>query len=217
MNKQINDIVSKTLTERYQISQTFNLILENDELSDDDKFDKIADSLADLESLGKSDEEIEGDLSEGIMDFVNKYLSPGQDKTSSETGINKGAGDIKQKVSSAFMSQIREFIIVKGLGMLGFKGKLASSLAAAFADLNLKAIISVFRGGSECKKYGPQVVDGIAEGLAAYLLHDVESDSIIGQGLRQTAAEYFKASELGEIIAGKICDFDMKGAISKYV
>ena len=71
MNKKlIQEMVRKTLNERYTMNKTFSLILENEDTSDQEKLDNAIQALADLEDQGKSDEEIEGSLDEGITDHL---------------------------------------------------------------------------------------------------------------------------------------------------
>ena len=204
MNNQISNIVRKTLSERYELNTKFNLILENEKSSDKEKFDKIVDTLADLEDMGKSREEID-ELAEGLGDWLTKFIKPGADDTSDKTGINPGVGDATQKLGSGVSSQVREYLISYGLRLLGFKGKLKESLAATFADLDLRNLIAMFRGGKNCEGYAPPVVDAIAEGLGAYMMSDIEENSYVGSALRNVAFEYFRASDLGEKISEVIC------------
>ena len=205
MNNNISNVVRRTLRERYEINQKFLLIRENEELSDKEKFDKVLDTLSDLEDQGISDEEIDSSLDEGFGDWLKKLALPGNDQTSSQTGINPGIGDFGQKMGSAFASQIREYLLSYGLRLLGFKGKLKEAFAASMADLSIRQLVTFFRGGTDCESAGAPVVDAIVEGLAAYLVYDIEEDSWVGTSLRQIASEYFKASPLGEKFAGVIC------------
>ena len=85
MNKKlIQEMVRKTLNERYTMNKTFSLILENEDTSDQEKLDNAIQVLADLEKQGKSDAEIEGSLDEGITDYLKKFLMPGGDKDSDD-------------------------------------------------------------------------------------------------------------------------------------
>lgn len=206
MKNNISNIVKKTLSERYEVNSKFNLILENNGLTDQEKFDKLVDTLADLEDQGKSREEID-ELSEGLGDWLSKFFTPGADKTSDEKGINPGVGDFTQKVGSGVSSQVREYLLSYGLGLLGFRGKLKNAMAAAFVDLDLRYLIAMFRGGNNCVAYAPNVVDAIAEGFAAYIMNDIEEKSYVGSAVRNVAAEYFRASDLGEKVAEVICEF----------
>ena len=50
MNKKlIQEMVRKTLNERYTINKTFSLILENEEMSEQEKLDDAIQALANLE------------------------------------------------------------------------------------------------------------------------------------------------------------------------
>lgn len=205
MNNKISNIVKQTLNERYELNEKFNLILENEETSDKEKFDKIVDTLADLEDMGKSREEID-ELAEGLGDWLTKFLKPGADNTSDKTGINPGVGDFGQKLGSGVSSQVREYLLSYGLGLLGFKGKLKEAFASAMVDLDLRYLIAMFRGGKNCETYAPNVIDAFAEGIATYIMVDVEGDSPIGKMLTKNVAfEYIKASQFGEAIAGVVC------------
>lgn len=205
MNNNISSVVRKTLSERYEIENKFNLILENEEMSDKEKFDKIADTLADLEDAGKSPEEIDGHISEGLGDWIMNYIKPGADETSDKDGINPGVGDFAKKGGSAFSSQVREYLISYGLRLLGFRGKLKEAFATAMADLDLRNLVAMFRGGQNCTSYGPAVMDAFTEGVARYFMHDIEEKSYVGGALRNFAFEYFKASDLGEKMAEVVC------------
>ena len=121
MNKKsIQDMVRKTLNERYTINTTFSLILEDEETSDQEKLDNAIQALADLESQGKSDEEIEGSLDEGITDYLKKFLMPGGDKDSDREGNDLNVDNIASKGGSGIMSQVREYVIRKMFGLVGF-------------------------------------------------------------------------------------------------
>jgi len=209
-NNLITSIVNKTLNEKYEVREKMRLIIENEEKSDDEKLDDVLNSLADLENQGMSDGEIESNLDEGVVDWLSNYLVPGKDKSSDSEGINKGLGDYGSKISSGLMSQVREWLIGKGLQFVGFKGRLASAIAAGMADLSISTIIGLFRGGN-CERYTPEVVDAFAEGLTVYMLEDVDETSAIAKTIRNVGAEYFKASNLGETIAEVICTTSIDG------
>ena len=76
MKINVDKLVKETLNERYELNNKFKIILENEKSTDDDKFDDVVDALADLEGMGKTDDEIEGSLDEGITDFLSQYISP---------------------------------------------------------------------------------------------------------------------------------------------
>jgi hypothetical protein len=202
----INNIVRSTLNERYEIDTKLNLIVENDEMSDTDKFNKIADALADLQDKGKSDEEIDSHIGEGVGEFLNKFLKPGQDQSSSKEGINPGVGDFTSKVSSGITSRVREYLITYGLSLLGFKNRLSQAFASSLADLDLRYLIAMFRGGNNCKQYGAPVMDAMTEGIAKYMMYDIEEDSYAGPLFRNAVFEYFRASDFGEKMAEVVCD-----------
>lgn len=205
MKNNISNIVRKTLQERYEINQKFLLIKESEELSDKEKFDKVLDTLSDLEDQGYSDEEIDSSLDESFGEWLKKIILPGEDQTSSEKGINKGPEDFTQKMGSAVASQLREYLLSYALRLVGFKGRLKEALAAAMADLSIRQLVTFWRGGGDCIKNGAPVVDAIVEGFSAYIVTDIEQNSLLGSNLRQLANEYFKASSFGEEIAGMIC------------
>ena len=149
MNKKlIQEMVRKTLNERYTINKTFSLILEDEETTDNEKLDNAIQALADLESQGKSDEEIEGSLDEGITDYLKKFLVPGGDNDAEIEGNDLSGDNLASKGGSGIMSQVREYVIRKMFGLVGFNGQLASALAAGFADLGINEIIGMFKGGS---------------------------------------------------------------------
>jgi hypothetical protein len=216
MNKKlIQEMVRKTLNERYTINKTFSLILENEEMSEQEKLDDAIQALANLEEQGMSNEEIEGSLDEGVQDFLKKYLMPGGDKDSDSEGTDLTGGNIVSKARSGIMSQVRGYVIKKMFGLIGFKGQLASALAVGFADLGINEIIGVFKGGSNCEKHGPAIVDSVIEGLTEYLTYDTEEGSIAFTFVKQTMGEYLRSSPLGEVLAEKICNADIKGSLSK--
>ena len=215
MNKKlIQEMVRKTLNERYAMNKTFSLILENEDTSDQEKLDNAIQALADLEDQGKSDEEIEGSLDEGITDFLSKYLMPGGDKGSDGEGNDLNPENIASKGGSGIMSQVREYVIRKMFGLVGFNGKLASALAAGFADLGINEIIGMFRGGSDCTKHGPAVADAVIEAVIAFLSGSTEKNSMAYNFMRNTLGEYVRGSQIGEVIATEICNADIKGSLS---
>lgn len=214
-NNLITSIVSKTLNEKYEVREKMRLIIESEEKSDQEKLGDIINTLASLEDKGMSDGEIESNLDEGIGDWLSKYLIPGGDKSSDSEGINKGLGDYGSKIGSGFMSQIREWLISKGLGLIGFEGRLANSIAAGMADLSITTILNLFRGGENCEKNAPMIVDAISEGLVAYILDDMKEGSTIKNTIRNVGAEYFKASNLGEIVAKAVCGMDLRKTLTQ--
>jgi len=215
MNKKlIQEMVRKTLNERYAMNKTFSLILENEDTSDQEKLDNAIQALADLEGQGKSDEEIEGSLDEGITDFLSKYLMPGGDKGSDGEGNDLNVDNIASKGGSGIMSQVREYVIRKMFGLVGFEGKLASALAAGFADLGINEIIGMFRGGSDCVKHGPAVADAVIEAVITFLSGSTEKNSMAYNFMRNTLGEYVRGSQIGEVIATEICNADIKGSLS---
>ena len=215
MNKKlIQEMVRKTLNERYTMNKTFSLILENEDTSDQEKLDNAIQALADLEDQGKSDEEIEGSLDEGITDYLKKFLMPGGDKDSDSEGTDLTGGNIASKAGSGIMSQVRGYVIKKMFGLIGFKGQLASALAVGFADLGINEIIGLFKGGSNCEKHGPAIVDSVIEGVVEYLTYDTEEGSIAFTFVKQTLGQYLRSSSVGEVLAEKICNADIKGSLS---
>lgn len=221
MNKKlIQEIVRKTLNERYTINKTFSLILENEDTSDEEKLDNAIQALADLESQGKSDEEIEGSLDEGITDYLKtfldpkKYLVPGGDNDAEIEGNDLSGGNLASKAGSGIMSQVREYVIRKMFGLVGFNGQLASALAAGFADLGINEIIGMFRGGSNCQKHGPAVADAVIEAVITFLSGSTDKNSMAYNFMRNTLGEYVRGSQIGEVIATEICNADIKGSLS---
>jgi|SaaInl5LU_22_DNA_1037371.scaffolds.fasta_scaffold03784_5 hypothetical protein len=215
MNKKlIQEMVRKTLNERYAMNKTFSLILENEDTSDQEKLDNAIQALADLEDQGKSDEEIEGSLDEGITDYLKKFLMPGADKDADREGNDLNVNNIASKSGSGIMSQVREYVIRKMFGLVGFEGKLASALAAGFADLGINEIIGMFRGGSDCVKHGPAVADAVIEAVITFLSGSTEKNSMAYNFMRNTLGEYVRGSQIGEVIATEICNADIKGSLS---
>lgn len=215
MNKKlIQEMVRKTLNERYAMNKTFSLILENEDTSDQEKLDNAIQALADLEDQGKSDEEIEGSLDEGITDYLKKFLMPGADKDADREGNDLNVDNIASKGGSGIMSQVREYVIRKMFGLVGFEGKLASALAAGFADLGINEIIGMFRGGSDCVKHGPAVADAVIEAVITFLSGSTEKNSMAYNFMRNTLGEYVRGSQIGEVIATEICNADIKGSLS---
>ena len=215
MNKKlIQEMVRKTLNERYTMNKTFSLILENEDTSDQEKLDNAIQALADLEDQGKSDEEIEGSLDEGITDYLKKFLMPGADKDADREGNDLNVDNIASKGESGIMSQVREYVIRKMFGLVGFEGKLASALAAGFADLGINEIIGMFRGGSDCVKHGPAVADAVIEAVITFLSGSTEENSMAYNFMRNTLGEYVRGSQIGEVIATEICNADIKGSLS---
>lgn len=207
MKNNISQIVKSTLLEKYELNEKFNLIIENNNLNEEDKFFKLVDILGDLSDKGKTEEEINNILNEQerIGDLFSKLLKPGADKTSTETGINPGVGDFGQKMGSAVSSQIRETLLSYGLGLLGFKGRLKESFAIVMADLDIRYLIGMFRGGKNCESYAPPVMDALVEGIGRYMMADIEENTKIGSLLGNSIFEYFRASDLGERIASVVC------------
>ena len=215
MNKKlIQEMVRKTLNERYTINKTFSLILENEDTSDGEKLDNAIQALADLESQGKSDEEIEGSLDEGITDYLKKFLMPGGDNDAEIEGNDLSGGNLASKGGSGIMSQVREYVIRKMFGLVGFNGQLASALAAGFADLGINEIIGMFRGGSNCQKHGPAVADAVIEAVITFLSGSTDENSMAYNFMRNTLGEYVRGSQIGEVIATEICNADIKGSLS---
>ena len=207
MKNNISGVVRKTLQEKYEIDQQFNLLLEDNNLNNDDKFFKLIDILGKLDDQGKSSEEIQGHLDEqdGIMGWLKNILKPGGDQTSTKDGINPGAADFGKKMGSASSSMVREYLISYALRMLGFKGKLKEAFATVMADLDIRYLISMFRGGRNCETYAPPVMDAFVEGIARYVMDDIEENSYLGGIVRNAMGEYFRASDFGEQMASVVC------------
>lgn len=215
MNKKlIQEMVRKTLNERYTINKTFSLILEDEETTDNEKLDNAIQALADLESQGKSDEEIEGSLDEGITDYLKKFLVPGGDNDAEIEGNDLSGDNLASKGGSGIMSQVREYVIRKMFGLVGFNGQLASALAAGFADLGINEIIGMFKGGSNCEKHGPAVADAVIEAVITFLSGSTDKNSMAYNFMRNTLGEYVRGSQIGEVIATEICNADIKGSLS---
>ena len=215
MNKKlIQEMVRKTLNERYTINKTFSLILEDEETTDSEKLDNAIQALADLESQGKSDEEIEGSLDEGITDYLKKFLVPGGDNDAEIEGNDLSGDNLASKGGSGIMSQVREYVIRKMFGLVGFNGQLASALAAGFADLGINEIIGMFKGGSNCEKHGPAVADAVIEAVITFLSGSTDKNSMAYNFMRNTLGEYVRGSQIGEVIATEICNADIKGSLS---
>ena len=123
MKNKVSEVVKKTLNEKYEIDSKFNLILENESLSDKQKFNQALDFICELEESGKSREEIDEQFLGGIGDWFSKYLKPGADDTSSKTGLSTDPDNNVQKFGSAAASQLRTYLITQGLGLMGFKGR----------------------------------------------------------------------------------------------
>jgi len=213
MKINVDKLVKETLNEMYELNNKFKIILENEKSTDDDKFDDVVDALADLEGMGKTDDEIEGSLDEGITDFLSQYISPGGDNSSDSQGNSLTKGDLKNKVSSGLMSQIREYIIRKLLGMVGFTGNLRDAVAASLADLNLGDVLVVFKGQESCKKHGDKLADAFMEGLFVYVSGGAEKNSAAANFLRQVGGEYLKGTNFGEMLADSICSMNLRSKL----
>jgi hypothetical protein len=206
MNNIIESVVKETLRKRLVINEGLTSILEQ-EVGDDEKFDQIVNSLAALsDEEGMSDGEIETNIDEGVVDWVKQYIAPGGDKSSDASGDTSLSMDnAKSKMSSAFMSQLREWLIRKALGAIGIQGALSDALAAAMADISIAGVVQVFKGEGGCKQYGDDLADAFMEGLLTYILGGTEPNSAAFNFLRNTVGEYMKSSSMGEVVAEKIC------------
>ena len=216
MKSNLKNIVKRTLNESYEINNTFRVIMENEGSSDIDKLDDVLKTLSVLSDEGKSEDEIESSLDEGVMDWLGSLFGPGEDKSSDQSkNTSLSPSNIGDKAKSAGLSQIREWVIRKGLAILGFEGNLADSIAASLADLDLRAVIGMFRGKDECLQYGDQVADAFLEGIATYLIGGARNNSMAANYLRQLGGEYLKASNVGEFIAEKLCNMDFRSALTR--
>lgn len=216
MKNNLKNIVRRTLNESYEINKSFRLIMENEDSSDVEKLDDVLGALTTLADQGKTEDEIESSLDEGVMSWLSSLFGPGEDKTSDQSkDTSLQPSNILDKGKSAGLSQIREWVIRKGLAILGFEGNLADSIAAGLADLDLRAVIGMFRGRDECVKYGDQVADAFLEGIATYLIGGARENSLAANYLRQLGGEYLKTSNVGEYIAEKICNMDFRSALTK--
>ena len=216
MKSNLKNIVKRTLNESYEINNTFRVIMENEGSSDIDKLDDVLKTLSVLSDEGKSEDEIESSLDEGVMDWLGSLFGPGEDKSSDQSkNTSLSPSNIGDKAKSAGLSQVREWVIRKGLAILGFEGNLADSIAASLADLDLRAVIGMFRGKDECLQYGDQVADAFLEGIATYLIGGARNNSMAANYLRQVGGEYLKASNVGEFIAEKLCNMDFRSALTR--
>ena len=216
MKSNLRNIVKRTLNESYEINNSFRVIMENEGSSDIDKLDDVLKTLSVLSDEGKSEDEIESSLDEGVMDWLGSLFGPGEDKSSDQSkNTSLSPSNIGDKAKSAGLSQIREWVIRKGLAILGFEGNLADSIAASLADLDLRAVIGMFRGKDECLQYGDQVADAFLEGIATYLIGGARNNSMAANYLRQVGGEYLKASNVGEFIAEKLCNMDFRSALTR--
>lgn len=216
MKSNLKNIVKRTLNESYEINNSFRVIMENEGSSDIDKLDDVLKTLSVLSDEGKSEDEIESSLDEGVMDWLGSLFGPGEDKSSDQSkNTSLSPSNIGDKAKSAGLSQVREWVIRKGLAILGFEGNLADSIAASLADLDLRAVIGMFRGKDECLQYGDQVADAFLEGIATYLIGGARNNSMAANYLRQVGGEYLKASNVGEFIAEKLCNMDFRSALTR--
>jgi len=216
MKSNLKNIVKRTLNESYSINNSFRVIMENESSSDIDKLDDVLNTLSVLSDEGKTEDEIESSLDEGVMDWLGSLFGPGEDKSSDQSkDTSLSASNIGDKAKSAGLSQIREWVIRKGLAILGFEGNLADAIAAGLADLDLRAVIGMFRGKDACLQYGDQVADAFLEGIATYLIGGARENSMAANYLRQLGGEYLKASNVGEFIAEKLCNMDFRSALTR--
>jgi hypothetical protein len=209
----IDSIVKKTLLETYETKETFRRIVENVDGTEEDKFNDAVDALVDLEKMGKSDEEIEGSLDEGITDWLSKYIAPGGDGSSDSSGNKFDKGNVTDKLGSGVMSQVREYIIRKLLGMVGFKGALRDAVAASLADLKLGDVVVIFKGQDSCVKHGDKLADAFMEGLFVYVSGGAEKNSAASNFLRQVGGEYLRGSDIGEKLAASICTMNLRSKL----
>lgn len=217
MKSNIENIVKKALNERYEINKSLRLIIENEETDDATKLDGVLDTLQSMVDDGKSEGEIESSLDEGVIDWITSKFGLGNDKSSDggeDTSIS--GGNLLDKGSSGMFSQMREWFIRKGLAIIGFRGPLADAFAASFADLDIRAVIGLFKGGENCQEYGSQVADALIEGMATYMLGGAEDKSVAHNLIRNMVMEYEKASNIGETIAGYLCKMDIRSALTKH-
>ena len=202
--KDIRKIVSENLNKRYLINEKFEKIFIN-ETNKELQFNETINVLSDLIDEGYSDEEINTVIEEQF-DWLKKLMVPGQDTSSTTNKDTSFSTDnIVDKGKSAMGSQFREYLVSTFLGLFGFKGPLASAMATGLADVELRDIVSLFKGGSGCEQSGANVADGVVEGMLSYILASTDSNSMAANLIRNTIGEYLKASNVGETISSYIC------------
>jgi len=203
--KKINEIVSKTLREKYLLNENFEKIsLEEDE---DKRLDMTLEYFENLQKEGYDESKIQSMVNES--NWLSKLFGFGDDNKNSKT---QSTGD---KVVSAgtggAWSQFKEYIIKKFLSYFGFKGPLASAIAVVLVETKLRDLINIFKSRQGCLASSDTVSLGILEALVAYIVESgTEQDSMAANFIRNSVFEALRNQGYDKQIGQFVCNLAYK-------
>jgi hypothetical protein len=150
---------------------------------------------------GYSLDEIE-QVSEGI--FGNQFLD------SLLGGVNFG------NLGSGFWSGVKEQIIRLLLTKLGIGGGVANIASTVLADIDVRDMLKPFKSPELCTAKMPGITNVVVEAIIRYLqfgektpnlsLKKGQAGDLVKLGIGEYVGEVIKDSNLGETIAGKLCN-----------
>lgn len=210
---ELRKTISENLNRRYVIEEGCENILLNSKTIEEQKFQSMV-FISNLINENYSEEKFNQDIDEGFFDSFKKFFTPGGDTSSSDShNTSVSSSNLKDKGITSLGSQFREYLIGFMLRQVGFKGPLSDAIATAFADVGIYDLIHLFKGGQGCQQSGPKVADAVMEGMGSYILSSMEMNSIGFNYLRSVLAEYLRASDIGEKVAGIICGMAYKKGV----
>lgn len=192
----LEDIIKKNINEKIMINETFNKISLISE--EENRFFETINFLGTLIEEGKTNEEVENIVTEK-WDFIKNLLGLNQDPsdTTKDTVI-KTAG-------SGAVSGFSEYIIKYLLGLVGFKGPLASSLSTFLSEMDFSDLVSLIKGDG-CKEHSGQIAKAMMESLVTFVIqYNTKKDSIVYNFLRNTLFEYLHNEGYTQKVGNLIC------------
>lgn len=206
----IKKVISKELSFRYSLNESKEKIInEKDEVK---RFYLVVEYLEKMINEGYDEKMINEELNEGWWDTVKGWFGGGSNTPGTKQSGSSDSG-VLSNVGGGVWSQIKEWLISKFLGWVGFKGPLADSISTALSEMSVSDLMAVFKGRESCSYHGATVADAITEAIARYIMEtSFEANSIGSNFFRNTIFEYFKNSQAGESIAKFICNaaYNMK-------
>lgn len=206
--KSINEIVSKTLREKYLLNENFEQIsLEEDE---DKRLDMTLEYFENLHKEGYDEAKIQTMMNES--NWLSRLFGFGGDEkqTTGEKVMSAGTGGA--------WSQFKEYIIKKFLSFFGFKGPLASAIAVVLVETSLPDLINIFKSREGCLASSAKVSGGILEALVAYIVESgTEQDSMAANFIRNSVFEALRNEGYDKQIGHFVCNmaYKKKGAIAQ--